>query len=79
MTRFNNIKIIREFTQKDDGRTYGVYLVNFKGKEEVFIRNHESVGVVSHYYGKPASECVSIIRDDVRQEFFKELDLLKET
>ena len=64
----SSVKIIYEFT--NDSRTCGCYSVIFNGEKKVFIRNDNSVGVVSHYLGKPAGQCVSEIRDDVKQEFF---------
>jgi hypothetical protein len=71
-SRITDIKIIYEFT--NDGRTYGAYLLKVNGERHLFIRNDKSVGVVAHYFSHPASECLSIIRDDVKEEFFTELN-----
>ena len=67
MGKISNIETIYEFT--NEGRTCGVYSVLFNGDKKVFLQNGDSVGVVSHYLGRPSSECVSVIRDDVKQEF----------
>jgi hypothetical protein len=32
------------------------------------------VGVVTHYFDRPVSECVSIINDDVKDELLKLVD-----
>ncbi len=68
----SEIKTIREF--KHDGLSFGVYLVAVQGEEKVFIRNGDSIGVICHYWEKPANECISLIRDDVKQEFLKALE-----
>lgn len=69
----NSIKVIYEFTNTDTKTTNGVYEVYLNNKQHIFIRNDKSVGVVQHYLGRAASDCVSIIRDDVKQEFFSKL------
>ena len=74
MSKINNVEIIYEFTNNDMNTTCGVYKVMFDRKEKVFIRNDDSVGVVAHYLGKPASKCVSIICDNVRDEFLEFLE-----
>jgi hypothetical protein len=63
------VEVIYEFHNKETETANGVYKVNLNGKPYIFIRNDDSVGVVSHYLGKPASECISIIRDDVKRNF----------
>ncbi|MCL2556877.1 MAG: hypothetical protein FWE09_00195 [Treponema sp.] len=63
----SRVETIFEFT--NEGMVCGVYSVLFNGEKKVFIRNDKSVGVVSYCLGKPASRCVSEIRDDVKQEF----------
>ena len=68
------LETIYEFSNKDTETTNGVYHIELNGKSHYFIRNNDSVGVVCHYLGRPASECVSIIRDDVKQEFFDKLE-----
>ncbi|MFA5299284.1 MAG: hypothetical protein WC389_13930 [Lutibacter sp.] len=76
--RITDIQVIYEFTNKDSQATYGVYLLKFKGERHLFIRNGESVGTVAHYSDRPASECVSIIKNDVKEEFFAELKKMNE-
>lgn len=68
MSRIGNVAIIREF------KCGGVYSVLFNGKQEIFIKNGDSIGAVQHYLNKPASECVGEIRDDVKQEFLNKLE-----
>jgi len=75
--RITNIQIIYEFTNKDYQTTCGVYLLKFKGERHLFIRNNQSVGTVQHLLDRPASECVSIIRNDIKEEFFAELNKIK--
>jgi hypothetical protein len=75
MSNFSKLQTVYEFTNKDSGNTHGVYHATFKDREHVFIRNGDSIGSVTHYLGKPASQCVSEIRDDVRQEFLAQLAL----
>jgi hypothetical protein len=72
---FSKIQIIREFT--NDGHTCGVYSAMFKDKQEIFIRNGNSIGAVCHYLGKPASQCVSEVRDNVKEEFLVSLEFDK--
>lgn len=71
MSKISGINTIREF--KNEDLFYGVYSLTFNGKQEVFIRNGDSVGIVIHYLGETASKCVSEIRDDVRQDFLSKL------
>lgn len=72
---FSKIETIYEYTNKDFDVTNGAYLVTFKGTERLFIRNGNSVGTVSHFLGRYASQCVSEIRDDVKYEFLAQLAL----
>lgn len=74
MSNFNSVEKIYEFTNRDSNSTCGVYLVDFKGKQRVFIRNGDSVGTVSHYVGEPVAQCVGEIRDDVKKEFFEMIE-----
>lgn len=76
-SRIKNIQTIYEFTNKEHQTTNGAYLLEFKGERHLFIRNNESVGTVQHYLDRSASECISIIKDDVKKEFFLELDKIK--
>ncbi len=66
------IKTIREF--KHDGLSFGVYLVTLQGEKKILVRNENSVGVICHYIAKPANECISILREDIKQEFLKALE-----
>jgi hypothetical protein len=75
LSKISDINVIREF--KNDINTYGVYSVIFNGKQEIFIRNGNSIGAVQHYLGEWASKCVSEIRDDVKQEFLERLEYKK--
>lgn len=72
MGKINDIQIIREF--KSENRVNGIYSVMFNGKQEIFIRNGNSIGAVQHYLNEPASKCVSEIRDDVKGEFLSKLN-----
>jgi len=67
LKRISSVDIVKEFT--NDGVTYGVYSVIFNGKQQIFIRNGNSIGAVSFYLEKPISNCVDEIRDDVKNEF----------
>ncbi len=67
------IEVIYEFCNTDSKTTNGVYIVYLNGKRHIFIRNNNSVGAIQHYLGEPASGCVSLIRDDVKREFFDKL------
>lgn len=72
MVGISEIKTIREF--KNDGVVYGVYLVVFNGKQEVFVRNSDSVGAIQHWVGEPANKCINEIRGDVKQKFLQALE-----
>jgi hypothetical protein len=74
--RITDIQIIYEFTSKDTQTTNGVYFLKFNSGRIIFIRNNDSVGAVQHYWGRQASQCVSLIKDDVKEEFFTELKKL---
>ena len=67
MNRISSVDVVREFT--NNGITYGVYSVMFNNKQQIFIRNGDSIGAVSFYWGKPANQCVDEIREDVKKEF----------
>lgn len=75
MNKISDINTIREF--KNEDRVYGVYSVIFNGKQEIFIRNGKSIGVVQHYLGEPASKCVGEIRDNVKLEFLSKIEYNK--
>ena len=66
------LEILYEFHNKETNSNCGLYHVKLNsGAIHYFLRNDKSVGVITHYLGKPASECISIIRDDVKQGFFE--------
>ena len=75
MSNFTNINIIREFV--NSGIACGVYDVVFEGKQEIFIRNGKSIGAICHYLDRPASQCVSEIRENVKEEFLECLNINK--
>jgi len=68
MSKFKEITVIKEFV--NDGIPYGVYSVIFNDNQEIFIRNNDSLGVVSFFYDRTSDKCVSIVRNDVKEEFF---------
>jgi hypothetical protein len=71
-------QIVYEFHDNEFDTTSGVYFIKLnKDKNYIFIRNNDSIGAVCHYLGKPASECVSIIRNDVKEEFLTQLNIFK--
>ena len=67
MSKINGVAKIYEFT--NDGNTYGCYIVMFNGATKLFVRNGDSIGVVTHPYNEPATKCVGVVRDDVAEEF----------
>lgn len=71
MSKIGKIDVIREFGSDD--KIYGIYSVMFNDKQEIFIKNGDSIGTVQHYLGVPAGKCVSEIRDDVKEEFLSKL------
>ena len=73
MNTISEIKTIQEFT--NDSTTCGVYSLLFKGEQKIFIRNGDSIGVVSFLLGRSASQCVSEIRDDIKYDFLAQLFL----
>jgi hypothetical protein len=68
MNKISKIDIIREFSN-DEGVTYGVYSVTFNNKQEIFVRNGNSIGVIKHFWNEPINKCLLEIRDDVKEEF----------
>lgn len=76
MNRVRDIQIINEFSI-NSGLTYGIYSLMFKDERKVFIKNGDSIGVISHLLGEPASKCVNEIREDVKQEFLECLNLMR--
>ena len=65
------LQTLYEFHNKETESICGLYYVELdSGNKHYFLRNNKSVGAITHYLGHPASECVSIIRDDVKQRFF---------
>jgi hypothetical protein len=65
------LAVIYEFHNKDYETTCGLYHVELDSGDKCYLlRNNESVGTIAHYFSRPANECVSIIRNDVKQQFF---------
>lgn len=65
------LETVYEFHNKEYDTTCGLYYIELdSGSKHYIIRNNDSVGAICHYLGRPASECVSLIRDDVKQELF---------
>lgn len=71
MSKFGEIIAIKEIANPQLGSACGVYNVAFNGKQEVFVRNGDSVAVIAFFYGSPAEKCMHPIRDDVKEEFFR--------
>lgn len=68
------LQTIYEFHNKTTGTTSGLYHVELdSGSKYYLLRNNESVGALQHYVDRPASECVSIIRNDMKRSFFEAL------
>ncbi len=68
------LQTIYEFHNKTTDTTNGLYHVKLdSGNKYYLLRNNESVGALQHYLDRPASECVSIIRNDMREGFFEAL------
>ena len=67
--RITGVKKLQEFV--NDNITCGTYLVTFNSEDRVFVRNGDSVGVVTYYYNASACKCVSEIRNDVKEELFQ--------
>ena len=64
--RITDLEIIYHFHGK-----YGVYKAKFRGDIKVFVRNENSVGVVSHQINEPVSKCLLTVCDDVRDELLE--------
>jgi len=75
VNRISKINIIKQFTTKDDGITYGVYDVTFNNKQEIFIRNGDSVGAIRFGWHEPVNKCIGEIKNDIKQEFFEYLKI----
>lgn len=76
MNRFGEINVLEEF-KNTNGEVYGIYWVDFKGKKKLFVRNGDSVSVVSvvaRMLGEPSDKALYTIRDDVKTELFKKLE-----
>jgi len=68
------LDVVYEFHNKDTDSRCGLYHVELdSGTKHYLLRNNDSVGAITHFLGEPASKCISIIRDDVKQEFFRKL------
>lgn len=69
------LQTVYEFSNKETETTCGLYHVQLNsGGKYYLLRNGDSVGVICHYRGRPALECISIIRDDVKRDFFSLLE-----
>lgn len=66
------LQTIYAFHNTEGNATCGLYHIELdSGNRCYLLQNGKSVGTIAHYLGKPASECISIIRDDVKQKFFE--------
>lgn len=74
--RITDLKIYQHFTSNLNGTLYGTYLCKFKGEDIIFVRNNDAIYILQHYLDKPE---LSVIRADVRNELFKEVDKLLES
>ena len=71
MNNITEITTIKEFT--NDGIIYGVYSVVLNDTQEIFIRNGNSVGAITFFIGEPVTKCMSLIKQDAKEEFFRKL------
>ena len=71
MNNITEITIIKEFT--NDGIIYGVYSAIINGVQEIFVRNGNSVGMITFFIGEPVTKCTSLIKKDAKEEFFRKL------
>ena len=69
------LQTIYEFTNKECETTCGLYHVKLdSGATHYLLRNNDSVAVIAHLLGRLATECLSLIKDDVKKEFFDKLE-----
>jgi hypothetical protein len=73
------IETVYEWTNKEFNHSCGLYRVNMSHSDETytFIRNGDSIGVISHYIDRSATECVDLIRTDVKKEFLEKLQVME--
>jgi hypothetical protein len=61
------LQTIYEFINKESGTINGLYHVELdNGSKHYFLRNNGSVGAICYYCGRPVTECISLVRIDVR-------------
>jgi hypothetical protein len=71
------LQTLYRFHNKENDSSCGLYCVELdSGNKHYFLQNDKSVGAITHYWGRPASNCVSIVKDNIKEKFFV---LLEET
>jgi uncharacterized protein YcgL (UPF0745 family) len=76
MSEITDLEIIKHFYNKDLDMTCGIYKGRIKGKDniEIFIRNNNSVSVVSFLFGEPSHKCLLTVNNDVSKELIEMVD-----
>lgn len=77
MKKITDVQILERFNSNLDGKIYGIYWAKFYGEGKLFVENNDTIAVVSHGLGEPATKCLVLIRQDVADELkacIRELD-----
>ena len=58
------LNVFEHFVTEFDGSTNGLYKIKLNDDTATIFRNGDSWGVLSHWSGKPATECINFMRKD---------------
>jgi hypothetical protein len=68
MNRISKIITVNEFTFNK--LLYGVYSVIVNGKQEIFVKSGNSIGIIHFSIEGDADKCILPAYDDIKKKFF---------
>lgn len=75
MSRIKNLRIIKHFKDCVNHKIHGVYMFDVGDEEDVIvIRHDEEIKNFAFWLGKPISECLKNIRQDLADELMAEVE-----
>ena len=76
MNKITDLEIIEHFYNKELDMTCGVYKAMIKGEDniKIFIRNNNSVSVVSFLFGEPSHKCLLTVNNNISKELIETVD-----
>ena len=72
--RFELVRVITHFENKEFGEVCGIYECKFDNVTRLFIRHNNEVSVVSFFVGESIKNCVSDVTSKIKEVLLYKVD-----